>query len=294
VLYKYLIPDRIDVLERRRIRFTQPVALNDPFELQPYFETVFEERVLSDYLSAGPIDLTPHLIAGYEALEPQQKALIPLDQWLSWMKAILDTEEGQREMRDTLQYALAAIVEVGRQSTPGIRDKWRETFGKQIGILSLSEVADSRLMWSHYAAQHTGFVIGFDEMHPYFDRRRSSEDEFYHLRRVIYREPAAYRSLMELDGEKIFLVKAPDWSYEREWRLLAPLKDATQTIDAPDPIGLFEFPADAVKAVIIGSRTNGNTVGRIREVLHHSEYQGVALKLAVLDPATATVCIEDE
>src|SRR5437667_6790953 len=48
-----------------------------------------------------------------------------------------------------------------------------EAMGSQIGILSLSEVPDSTLMWSHYGAQHHGFLIGFDSDHPFFNRRRS-------------------------------------------------------------------------------------------------------------------------
>ena len=35
LLYKYLPPDRIDALNRARIRFTQPDQLNDPFESRP-------------------------------------------------------------------------------------------------------------------------------------------------------------------------------------------------------------------------------------------------------------------
>jgi hypothetical protein len=37
VLYKYVRPERIDVLLDRRIRFTQPCFLNDPFEFTPGF-----------------------------------------------------------------------------------------------------------------------------------------------------------------------------------------------------------------------------------------------------------------
>ena len=37
IVYKYLPPSRIDVLEDSRIRFTQPAALNDPFETFPCF-----------------------------------------------------------------------------------------------------------------------------------------------------------------------------------------------------------------------------------------------------------------
>ena len=35
MIYKYVVPDRIDVLENSLIRFTQANALNDPFEVDP-------------------------------------------------------------------------------------------------------------------------------------------------------------------------------------------------------------------------------------------------------------------
>lgn len=34
-LYKYISPERLDVIRNLRIRFTQPGAQNDPFELRP-------------------------------------------------------------------------------------------------------------------------------------------------------------------------------------------------------------------------------------------------------------------
>ena len=42
-----------------------------------------------------------------------------------------------------------------------------------IGILCLSEVRDSILMWGHYTDSHQGFVIGFDSDQPFFSNRRS-------------------------------------------------------------------------------------------------------------------------
>ena len=35
VLYKYVSPERIEVLLNKRLRFTQACALNDPFEFSP-------------------------------------------------------------------------------------------------------------------------------------------------------------------------------------------------------------------------------------------------------------------
>ena len=37
IFYKYLPPERIDIFQNRLIRFTQPNALNDPFEAKPHF-----------------------------------------------------------------------------------------------------------------------------------------------------------------------------------------------------------------------------------------------------------------
>jgi hypothetical protein len=39
-IYKYLSPERMDVLSRCRIRYTQPGAFNDPFEVKPYVTTI--------------------------------------------------------------------------------------------------------------------------------------------------------------------------------------------------------------------------------------------------------------
>jgi hypothetical protein len=42
---------------------------------------------------------------------------------------------------------------------------WKEAVNN-VGVLSLTEKKDCPLMWAHYTAQHTGFVIGLDTAHP--------------------------------------------------------------------------------------------------------------------------------
>lgn len=44
LVYKYVVPERIDVIENGCIRFTQAAALNDPFEVYPCFK-VFKESL---------------------------------------------------------------------------------------------------------------------------------------------------------------------------------------------------------------------------------------------------------
>lgn len=42
-VYKYLHPDRVDVLKNGMLRFSQPAALNDPFEVRPNLELVRQD-----------------------------------------------------------------------------------------------------------------------------------------------------------------------------------------------------------------------------------------------------------
>jgi Protein of unknown function (DUF2971) len=50
IVYKYLHPERIDVLSNNLIRFTQPAALNDPFEVTPNLSEIrrFFEKLTKD------------------------------------------------------------------------------------------------------------------------------------------------------------------------------------------------------------------------------------------------------
>ena len=65
VFYKYVSAERIDILQNRLIRFTQPNALNDPFEARPYFHTLGKKelaRSFADMIRQAPIrDPFPNL-----------------------------------------------------------------------------------------------------------------------------------------------------------------------------------------------------------------------------------------
>lgn len=49
-------------------------------------------------------------------------------------------------------------------------EKFRQALGQALGIFSLTEDPTHPLMWSHYASQHYGVVVEFDEKHRWFDR----------------------------------------------------------------------------------------------------------------------------
>lgn len=238
-LYKYLSRDRIDVLATRRIRYTQPGAFNDLFETKPLSSKIIDD----DEARRNVDDIWPDTLRKtYAELPPEVKAVLPYDMVAAvagpYMKSFR-----------------AHVPEVLATFTPMVRQVMAETFDKMLGIMSLTEKPDNLLMWSHYASAHEGYVIGFDSAHPYFDQRKSPEDEFRHLRKVQYRAARPTAPLATLDGVDIFLVKSVEWEYEHEWRIMRPLTDAAETIPGvPLPICLFDYPAAAVLEVILGAR----------------------------------------
>jgi hypothetical protein len=156
---------------------------------------------------------------------------------------------------------------------------------EEIGVLCLSEVPDSLLMWSHYASSHTGFILEFNAHHDWFHERRSpDEQEYGNLRRVLYREARPSGSLHTLHEDELFFVKSGHWAYEREWRMLRPFREATSKIDAvPFPVHLFALPCEAVTRVILGARTSPVTESSIRRSLEADSFDHVSVHRATPD-----------
>jgi hypothetical protein len=90
---------------------------------------------------------------------------------------------------------------------------------KQYGVLSLSEIPDSILMWAHYAAAHTGFCMQFQRSDT---NDLGSYDKCYP---VIYSHEYPAFLPEELQSRahvaRVMTTKAQLWSYEREWRMMA-------------------------------------------------------------------------
>lgn len=117
---------------------------------------------------------------------------------------------------------------------------------------SLSESYDNVLLWSHYAASHTGFVLAID-----FDENNN------HIQKVFYQNTLPdfdmdwYFSLKNDDDTnsqtisyllKDFAIKSTNWCYEKEWRVSRKGE------------GYFTFKPEQVKAVYFGLNCNVDTV----------------------------------
>lgn len=284
-LYKFVAPDRIDILETGFIRFTQPSALNDPFELQPVFENLLTEEQLQEAANP-PFDMVEKEIRRhYVTLTPEQQAVLSVEDLLELLKTNpLILEQLIAQIAPTLRAGVQAF-------TPQAKVMLTEVLQNKFGILSLSEDANQPLLWAHYSDAHRGFAIEFDTEHPYFHRRRSESDELYYLRKVQYvHRNAGGRALLDLDGDDLLVTKAPSWEYETEWRMLVPLEDANHVLHiGGDTIHLFALPLSAISRIIFGARSTKVVHERVGAALARPETNHIRFAVATLDTTEQSI-----
>jgi hypothetical protein len=278
-LYKIVAPERIDVLRRALIRFTQPADLNDPFEARPRFGVV---RSTSELRAAMRHDAV--LRRGvFDAIDPGfvRGALKLMPGWMTgWLASAIAGE-------------VFGMLERG-VFTDDFRAKFSAALTSGVGILSLTERREDLLMWSHYGASHRGFAIGFDAQSleaAFAERRRALPSKGnggrYRLRSISYPEEPRVYSVSEYfvdDWDDMYFIKAPIWRYEREWRMVAYLKDAELCVgSATNAVHLFRFPPECVQEVVLGAKISPDDERALAELVRDDErYRHVRLRRAVL------------
>jgi hypothetical protein len=156
---------------------------------------------------------------------------------------------------------------------------------KYIGICCFTESATNRQMWAQYAADHTGFCLGFK-----FDSRPLGSFRKQDIHRVTYatespRVPITVYAKRPYDVYSatlaVLTTKHTDWKHEREWRYLHD--SANESV---------AYPSAALEEVIIGARTGHE---------NHDELVATALKCnpevrireAIVIPRTYELGIRD-
>lgn len=213
--------------------------MNDPFEFRPRIREVASDAEVQAHVEEHFEQLIDEELSKYGALT----RLLP-----------------QAGLRELLLKQKAMVPELIRVLQPDAIERLspmiEDFFNLNIGILCLSEVRDSVLMWSHYTDNHQGFVVGFDSDDPFFCKRTNINDEFGFLRCVQYQAQRPQVALADTTSLEWFQTKSGDWSYEKEWRIVRVLSEADHHIDqSPFPVYLYDFGADAVREIIVGMRS---------------------------------------
>ena len=250
--YKYVTVDTgKKILENGTLRWSTPAALNDPFDMQFAFQLptnlhevrtkIFERwyrRIVGQRINRATDGIGPAALTAS-----------------SWTPTTRD--EFEQEIGSAIDQSLSRLVN-GVESV----NKWlfRDHFANS-KILCFSELYDSILMWSYYAANHSGLVLRFtgnttgeslssarpvryiDQMPPLYDQEALCDlldpDGRY------FSDHGTERIMNEM-----IWTKSSHWSHEREWRLYA---SGGEIVAAHQDI---PFSLTELDGVIFGMRTS--------------------------------------
>jgi Protein of unknown function (DUF2971) len=267
-IYKYLSPERVDVIESLQIRYTQVNALNDPFEAYPGVDQPeSREHYWNKFVNEAKTRLP-----FFESLSPAKQK-----QYLRALKKDFPAYYKYETDPDRLEELVNEIQKMA---------------GMVQGVLSLSATCTNVLMWSHYCDSHRGFVIEFDRSHPYFGR-------YIHQVKYSVERPKFDPNLSRHDGV-LFQTKSKDWEYEQEWRRYEafvksiPLKNGNSFLPYTNAdslkglnteIRLFPFPKEALTCVILGWKSSDELEKRVQQALEKNCMSWVKIIKAVPDRA---------
>jgi hypothetical protein len=215
IAYKYVTPDRIDVIENGCIRFTQAAALNDPFEIYPCF-SLFNE-----------------------SLKERSRSL-------------LKREEGRFNARAVVMGEIMLPKMVREHTIKFQRDLGNSypmlsLTKKRNNLLMWSHYANA------HRGFVIGFDSDNPFFHREKPRRMTPLSEVkYSSRRFVL--PRFEESMIGDVHEQILLTKSEHWSYEEELRMFAQPKAADVVLKGNDgmKIYLFKFPSECLREIIFG------------------------------------------
>ena len=246
IIYKYVTSDRIDILRNACIRFTQPSALNDPFDAFPCFRDY--KKGLEEFIKKNAPKLRGH----------------STDEQIDSMPAGIDPaiKLAMEQLSDN--YGILSLTK------------------KKNNLLMWSHYTDSHKGFviafdsdaPFFKKEVKDGIKGLREV-TYSDKR-------YVLPAGALESstPAARETVMD----HFFFTKSQHWSYEEELRVLAHPEEADRKISVTDgyPICLFKFPRDCVKEVIFGYRMDAST-RKVFQALLAADYPHVKAFQCQLD-----------
>ena len=236
VIYKYVGISGLKRILSGSIRFTQPGAFNDPFELLPELVIHKDHKEVKTDISFD--------ILSKRRTPPIGDVMHVGDDYIS---SDLTSRNIVKELNNS------------------------------IGILCLSKANNSILMWSHYADQYTGVVVGFNARNDFF----TGQIEVEYCGQRPRKEFNSYLSSPILLAE--LCTKSTDWRYEQEVRVVRTLNDCENTGEV-DSRGFQIFskklPQECIKMITFGERTS---IADQREIYSLVKGTEIGLSLSAID-----------
>jgi hypothetical protein len=247
-LYKYVTADTSKkILENGTMRWSTPAVLNDPFDMQFAFQLPTDMQAAR----AKIFERWYRRIVGERinrATNSIGSAALTASSWKPTTR-----EEFEQEIGSAIDQSLSNLVN-GAEAL----NKWlfQEHFANS-KILCFSEIHDSILMWSYYAANHSGLVLRFTSNTTNSALSSARPVRYIDQMPPLYDEEAL-SDLLDLEGHhtsdadrimnEVVWTKSSHWAHEREWRLYAGVGESVAAYeDVP-------FAATELDGVIFGLR----------------------------------------
>jgi hypothetical protein len=217
--FKYMsVATATIVLKNRTLRWSSPVLFNDPFDVPRELSFGLTPEGIVQALARRVAALIEQPPQDTASLEPKLRLIVEA------VKSGI-SEELKAQLLQGIQESAATHHPTG-QSMDALRDMWRDGL-PQFRILCLTESPAHAAMWYHYADQYRGVVLELrcdDELDSAWLAAKpvtypSAKPEVYTAEGwaelLTMQNEIAVRKLLDVAT----YTKAPDWSYENEWRI---------------------------------------------------------------------------
>lgn len=235
MFFKYFGVERIGFFDDLLVRFSQLSSLNDPFEVSGVVDSS---------------DLLDHLLK-----QSRKKAK---DAW-NRLPISYRTDGRADDFRKVAEEEEEFIREIS--SGYKIGTQLKSFINHVAGVFCVTTDHDNLLMWSHYASNHRGFVIGMKSGHEFF--KKKGPGLTFPIRKVTYSDSRGVSSRnMGREGAlgPIIYEKSLPWAYEKEYRLVRSFRDFDPSTDLlKEPaiyMDLVALPADLIERIYIGAHAN--------------------------------------
>lgn len=217
------------ILTHNEIFMSPPNLFNDPFDCRIYEDMswLHDEEKKHKYIEESIKKSKNHILNKYKS-----------------------EEEARKVITENVSYP-----HYYQQRSQQIQDEFTD---KYIGIASFAENCDSILMWSHYANNHKGFSVGFDE------KKMKMSGIFDLCESVIYTEdmPKYYTDESRTKKINAELYKSIEWEYEREYRAISLFFDERNK----NPNRTVNYKDSYIKEIVFGLLMPEEHKTEIREI----------------------------
>jgi len=274
-LFKYLDASKLVFFENCLVLLTPPAHLNDPW----------------DFLPKGRVPSEDEILQAWREIETEIARSSVID---------LPVQFKQREQRRRLERMRVDFASKEFLSEQG--KNYREEISKIVGVVSLTELPLSPVMWAHYAQSHTGFVAEFaaDD---------KTEMNGFRIRMCAVGPIVAGKVKYELDFKQIekdasnvhqlCWSKHRDWEHEQEWRIIWSLQEPPTRKVPHAKCGeqqmryCLPFEPSGLRRVIFGMGMKAEVKQRLCDMLSREKFKHVLKQTTAIDPKTGELVLNN-